>query len=293
MEERIILLTPEIAKGFLSSIDDKQRKISAAHAAKLANDITDGRWSDAYSLVDVPLMLSRDGKLMNGQHRCKAVVIANKPIHVKVVYGVDDEMFEYMDNAKSRQVAQFVDSKYANNIVAVAAFAISVEMGMPLTASSERPRVGYTNSKYAVPASRSELLDYIKSNRDTLIFCAEQAQRVYRAFNSKGGGKSAIAKALWTILYTSEADTEGIISFVDEVVDTQPLSKAIAQGKAKAFRKIMNAQADKVSIRPKYWLGLILAMYDKYIENKGFTQDKSIDAAISRYDELVASRKAS
>lgn len=288
MERRVITLTPDLAKGYLSSIHPKQRKLNSAYAATLARDIESGRWNNDYSIIDVPLAFSVTGQMLNGQHRCKAVVTANRPIQVSAVFGVEDNIFDYMDNAKGRTSAQFVDAKNATLITSLARVANSIEQGQPLNSAVSRPTVGYVK-KQNIVAGRIELLNYISEHEDILEFCATQGDRIYRAFNRRGGGKAAYAIAVWILLYTRESNEAAISMLVDDIVSVPPMLKAVAQGKDKGIRKIMDAQAAKVSINNKYWIGLILAMYDR--QTKPLTQDKAIDTAFKRYCDLVEARQ--
>lgn len=289
MKERTILLTPDLAKGYLSSLDERQRKLNLAYATSLARDIKTGRWNDDFSTVDLPLIISKTGKLLNGQHRCKAVILADTPIHVRVIYGADEALFNYMDNAKTRSTNQFVKSRYGNTITAVAAVANSIENGITLSTACLRPCVGKSSNSYRVSASRIELLDYINSNMSRLEFCAEQGTRIYRAFGQKGGGKSMIVSALWVLLYTAATDENGIQVFVDDVVDVQPKSKAIAQGKAQAMKKIIAAQSERLTINKLYWLSLILLMFDKSVAGK--TLGNKAESVLEKYNNLIKEKR--
>lgn len=291
MEIKTILLTPDMAKGLLGSIDERQRKLSMTYAATIARDITAGNWNDDYAKIDVPITVTSKGKLSNGQNRCMGVVLADRPIITRIAYGVDEELFEYMDNAKSRTTAQFVNNRFANTVASVAKFSMSIERGNELRTSIRRPNMGGMHAKGFIEASRAETLKYIKVNSEALEFCAEQGQRIYRSFSSAGQGKGAICNALWLLLYLQTA-RGSIVEFVDDICSTLPESEAIAKGKELAMRKIISAQKERVSIDKLFWFALILEMFDKRKTATKIRGTAFIDKCIDKYSQMVKERRA-
>lgn len=293
MESKSILLTPDMARGFLENIDEKQRTISMGYAATIARDITDGRWREDYAAIDLPITISTEGKLSNGQHRCMAVVLANKPILTRVCYGVNDDMFEYMDNAKSRNAAQFIACKCASTVSSIARFAISMEKSdVSLRLAIIRPSVGKVSQNSSVQASRLEVIEYARENSEVLGFCTEQGHRIYGAFNRSGGGKGTFCCALWLLLFLNRATMEEITSFVDEICDPQPFSAAIARGKQLAMKKIIFAEKERVKIDKRFWFALILEMFDKRKTTSGIRGTTFVDKVIQKYSNMVDERRA-
>lgn len=288
METKMIMLTPDMAKGFLESVDDRQRKLSLGAAATIARDIESGKWNEDYARIDIPIAISKEGKLLNGQHRCKAAVIANKAILVPIAYGVDSELFEYMDNAKSRSAVQFIGGKDSKTVSALAGFALCIEHSdNSLRVAINRPNMGSAGRSTRVNASRTELIAYVESNRDLLDFCVRQGNRIYAAFNRAGNGKSAICCALWLLIYLGLADRADIFSYADEIVSSQPESKVIAFGKTLGLKKIIFAQKEGVKIDRRFWVALILEMFDKRESAKTFKGNVFIEKTIDKFSALL------
>lgn len=255
---KTIELTPERAKKFLENRHEGlQRKYSPDYAEQLARVIRAGKWSNALHSVD-PLMVTPEGKLINAQHRCGAVIRANKSIIIDVLYDVPEEMFQFLDGCKPRSFKQFVHSKHANTVVPLARYANAIDNGA-MIGSAIKGIVANNGKNGRVNAGRTELLDYIDKHEEELEYIACQSEKVYRAF--KGGSKAAISYALWTIYCASDKDLGAVLRFVDEIVADIPSTVVIAKGKALGMGKLLEAAKQRTSIRADYWVSLLLAMY--------------------------------
>lgn len=274
-----IVLTPEIAKDFLANRYEGQRKINTAYAESLARDIKSGRWNDDLHGAD-PIMISPDGKSMNGQHRCMAVILSNEAILIDVLYDVPKELFEFIDNGKTRTLSQFVEGPRAKEVSALARFANCVEQGIGLSVAIH----GYVENG-RVLASRSEILDYVREHEAELRWCAKEGERIYKAFH--GGSKTAFTDAIWTILYVEGSSSKkSVINFVDEIVSDRPHSGMVISGKEKGRNKIIDAARNHVGIDRKYWIMLILAMYDFRNSTRIKLNDNDMEKSFAKYDEL-------
>ena len=114
-----IELTPELAAELLAKTPDHQRKITKHHVSRLARAMAAGE----YLLNPQPLIIDSTGALMDGQHRCTAVVQSGATIPVVIARGADPTVFSLVDTGKNRQAAQFIDGP-AGAIIASAARAV-------------------------------------------------------------------------------------------------------------------------------------------------------------------------
>lgn len=89
---RIETITPEVAEKYLA-LNGRNRKILAAHVEAIARDIRAGNWM----MNAQPICFSREGRLLNGQHRLSAVLKAGEAIEVPVMRGLPDEAFATYD----------------------------------------------------------------------------------------------------------------------------------------------------------------------------------------------------
>jgi hypothetical protein len=94
-----VLVTPELAKGYLETMR-KNRSKSRLSKGVLAGNLEEGNWFGAISVVFF------DGsdpmRAWDGQHRFEAILEAGKPAWMQFVIGVTEQEAEYIDTGRSR-----------------------------------------------------------------------------------------------------------------------------------------------------------------------------------------------
>jgi hypothetical protein len=103
-------LTPELAKLLLERVHTNQRKVLHYKVGEYCAAIRRGDWV----LIPDPIMVTPDGWLINGLHRCKAVVQTNISIPVMICWDAPAEIFDRIDNVLPRSTGQFVREPNAN-----------------------------------------------------------------------------------------------------------------------------------------------------------------------------------
>lgn len=100
------LLTPAMAAKFLEK-NHGNRKVKQAWVEKLAEMITAGKWRDNGETI----IISNTGRILDGQHRLWAVLLADQPIYVRVVFGVSDdyEIMSSIGQGVGRTVANIME----------------------------------------------------------------------------------------------------------------------------------------------------------------------------------------
>lgn len=109
-------VTPDDASALLRSMKSNRRPMPS-HVEFLASQIEAGKWG----LNGQTLIVSRDGALLDGQHRCLAVLRAKRAIRTVVVRGVDPDQFATMDTGVVRlatHVLQVRGRTDCNNLAA-------------------------------------------------------------------------------------------------------------------------------------------------------------------------------
>ena len=101
MEIRKELITPEIAKKLLEK-NDINRRFKMPVVFRYANDMTSGKWKDDTAEL---IKISKNNNLLDGQHRMKAVTIANIPVFFWVAYNLEESVFDVLDTGSSRSSA--------------------------------------------------------------------------------------------------------------------------------------------------------------------------------------------
>jgi hypothetical protein len=74
------ILTKEMAEQLLNK-NHNNRNLSIAKAVRYANDMSKGAWADVGDVVRI----DTEGNLIDGQHRCKAVVLSGKDIPITMI----------------------------------------------------------------------------------------------------------------------------------------------------------------------------------------------------------------
>jgi ABC-type phosphate/phosphonate transport system ATPase subunit len=84
-----ITLTPKMAEEFLENrLENYRKSISHSLIAEMVDDIRKNRWE--YNGESIKM--DKNGQMCDGEHRCRAVVIAQKPIVIELVKDVDNWM---------------------------------------------------------------------------------------------------------------------------------------------------------------------------------------------------------
>lgn len=95
MYARLETVTPKMAAELLRH-NDSNRNLSRSLVSKYASDMKSGAWETNGETI----CISKDGTLKDGQHRLSAVIQANVPVQMLVVYDVEDAVHEYDRGAK-------------------------------------------------------------------------------------------------------------------------------------------------------------------------------------------------
>jgi len=110
-----ILLDEDTARHLLENNgpvgSERNRTVRKLHVARIARDIREGRWGFNGQTIKV----SRHGRLIDGQHRCLAVLEAGTSVRTYVVLGVEDDVFTTYDSGRRRSFSKLIKSKGAAN----------------------------------------------------------------------------------------------------------------------------------------------------------------------------------
>lgn len=116
----VVTLTPSLANRLLSK-NGSNRPVSKVNLERLTSDIDGGRWKfNGESIV-----VSHDGYLNDGQHRCMAVQETGKAVRLVISFGADRESRFTVDTGNARTVGNFLGMQGqgdANSVATVAQY---------------------------------------------------------------------------------------------------------------------------------------------------------------------------
>jgi hypothetical protein len=90
-------VTPEVATEWLASMG-VNRKLSLSNAEAIALAMTEGNWHND----GTPIRFNENGQMIDGQHRCTAIVETGKTQRLFVVRNVPQEAMTTLDTGKTR-----------------------------------------------------------------------------------------------------------------------------------------------------------------------------------------------
>jgi hypothetical protein len=108
---QIVDVTPDIARALIENANRDNRPIKPKLVKKYAKSMADGDWKFSPETISI----SRNGRLLNGQHRMMAVIESGITCRFLFATGFDDEVFSVLDRgaARTRADALRIDRKLA------------------------------------------------------------------------------------------------------------------------------------------------------------------------------------
>ena len=183
---KVETITPEIAKTMLGE-NVNNRRISRDNVNLFAREIRNGEWR----FNGEAIKFSKDGRLLDGQHRLLAVIAADKPLTTLVIRGLEDETQQTMDSGKTRTLGEKNSTQLASLARAVY---LADQLGMEAAAQND------------LKPTRGEIISFIDQTPQLADVLAAS-----RAFRSQSGDmltSSMFASLWWTFAHidTDAAD---------------------------------------------------------------------------------------
>ena len=114
----IIMVSPEMAERWLSR-NKVNRNLRNAKVAQYARDMAAGDWT----ITGEAIKFDREGKLIDGQHRCWAITESGCTVSMFVIRGLPPESQSVMDSGMGRTAGDNLSMqgfKYATTVAAIA-----------------------------------------------------------------------------------------------------------------------------------------------------------------------------
>lgn len=212
-------ITPEVALQMLATRPDWQRRQRKNRIEQYAEDMEEGRWGGSTDCIGI----TETGRLINGQHRLRAVVESGQTVEMWVMRGMSDDAYKTIDKGLPRSVADSLqDMPDASKMSTVARAVVAYE------------KSGEVEQRGRVNVSPVEQAEYARAHEDRL-------RRIVARFDAVRGAVRRISLRGWATFDWAHQDRYGedrVEDFAHDVANLtgsrnaamQMLNKAVIAG---------------------------------------------------------------
>ncbi len=188
---QVEMISPAIATEYLLK-NSNNRPMNPRHVDYLCKEINKGAWEMTTDAIG----FSKSGRLINGQHRIKAVIETGKTLPFLVARGLEEDAFNVIDTGKNRSAGDVLG---ANGVVAGASKSAIIKFVN-----------GYRKGTYSIhKANKADSMD----NQDVLDYYTKFQAAIDEAYatsvevtNNFKGLKGRIAGGMFYVLAQKDHD---------------------------------------------------------------------------------------
>ena len=278
-KEGFEIITPDRARKLLENNYEHNRNISNAHKSTIREDILNGAWNPIRSYWSDAFIISESGKLLNGQHRCAAIVESGRSVKVWVKYGAPEDLYDVLDDGKKRSAGDVIGGKNANCVAALSSFAVCIEDGRAPIGSSVQCLVKGGSGSDKVMPSKDAILKKYHDNEEFFERCIDKGIKVKQKL---GFSPTYYGKVYYFI---SKFDgEEKAISFFDELLKDESHFQSINAYKNFVYSSVLNK---KKTDKRWHFMSLMYA-YFKYCDNEKIRNFCCYESVEKRLNILLA-----
>lgn len=221
-EAVVMEITPEMAAHWLETRNTKdadraertkrQRNLSPSVARRYAVLMNAGRWLTTHQGI----AFSTTGRLIDGQHRLLAIVLAGVPVTMLVTPNCDPETFAVLDNGFKRQAAHMLDVPHASVVASAARYLAVIQGG------DELPPTAVQGAVYASTLATEYVVEIVEEWPELAAWSAAAVSCVRGSYVNAPTHLAVIAQAART-QYAEKLEewVEGVTTGV-ELAATDP-----------------------------------------------------------------------
>lgn len=277
-EYRTINITPEVAGDMLANNYENNRRINPRAVRAIAADMRDGRF---VSQNGQTIIVTKSGKLIDGQHRLSAIRDSGVSLTFLVAIVDDDEerVFYSIDCGKPRALNQFIKGANKTNVAALARVAYAIEYGESTLYKTLDGCMDSTGTRPSIPA----LTEFANMHEDELHRTLNAADRIYEV--NKCGARSMFGAAIWLVRYLNcDAHIDAFVDDVCALIPEKPISAAFVRYINNHRREVRSSSR----MRNETALATLYA-YDRYCDGSRAVYFKSVslEKTQNAYDKLL------
>lgn len=266
-----VVVTPDIARHWLETLADYQRKASSKDVDLYARMMKEGKWDEN---VPQAICFDTDGRLCDGQHRLMAVVASGASIKFDVIRGMTRETFLRLDQGRRRTAAEFINVKYSAHISALISRIIAIKSHATFSSLCMKTA---TRDKVL----REDIVAEYQKNPMYYTQLVEKARKLYR--NVRIASPSTIAFAIWSEQLLDNDDL--LDSFIREACDVETAERCVLYMRQLInTRKLDAPDSQKVN---KWGVGVFLKSYELYKRGEYTKRMSGISQFLDKYDARV------
>lgn len=256
----VVNLTPQLAKEFLSHLPERQRQLSLRTVDRYASDLL----SEQFPFTGDSIKFNIKGELIDGQHRCNAVVESEVAVPMLVIRGLGDDMIRFFDGGRSRKFSDDLRIQgYANHMMLSAVTTRLWHWEHGNYGYQEVPFVA--NPLYANTAPTRAMLWKTLEAHPELPEVVTHANRLYRYTRN---APASVTGLTWLLL--GEADVDAREKFFYELVEGP--SQNGPEYPINVLRKSLNRQLSVNEDRPGHvWLAYYVKAYNAWAEGRSLS----------------------
>ncbi len=242
----LLLLTPAIAKEFLENNLDGNRNVRKNKVEEYVEQINQGEWNP---LTGDLLRITKDGVLIDGQHRCHAVVKSGNPAWVLFCDEFQERDYKKVDAGMSRKASDAVGD---TNTAALASFLIR----------SKQQTLNATFNAAGRRLANSEVAQFAEKHRKAISSALAHGERCY--VTNGRGGRSAYG---WAWLAFHSIDDECAKRFFEELESEIVLTRMFSVFRRR-IAKIGAERGTRAFLSSKALFQLLFPLWNAYSEGR-------------------------
>ena len=288
MNEKVTIsieeITPDIAQQYLKNNYKNNRPLKQVSVSQLANDMSEGNFILNPS---APIVFSKNGDLIDGQHRLRASIRSGCSFKTFVVRGADEKTYEVIDIGNPRSVSDIVGGEYKVELQPLAKATLATKNGtsgisMSMRGVLTQPR--REGRKINEIVSMTVTVNEIKENRENLVNCARVGKRMGSVIRKWGATPYAYFQ--WLVRWVGKDDL--LEEFTEEFCSVDSMNVAIATGRTLLLQR---ATKKNVLTPPQWVVGAMLMTYDAYLQSKQVKSFKGVYNTLEAWNELVYEKR--
>ena len=198
VKTKVITVTPRDAERLLKNMVNN-RQPNERHITFLAQAMKRGEWD----VTGQPIIISESNKLLDGQHRMRAVLASKCTVQMLAVYGIKDSFFSKMDQGRARGISDCIGSIANKHDVAAVIRLVYAEKK-----SDKGSKIHATNYK----PTNDEALDILRSYPG-IVNAASFCTKYKRA--RRMASPSALSYCLFRMRQDNETEADLFIQRMD------------------------------------------------------------------------------